>query len=118
MRTLVTLTLYGIANCDTVRKARAALDARGVAYAFHDYKKGGVERALIERWVARVGWERLLNRQGTTFRKLPEAEKADLDAARAVEIMALHPSSIRRPVIDLGDELVIGFDPKRYAALA
>lgn len=114
----MTLTLYGIPNCDTVRKARATLDSRGVTYAFHDYKKAGVDPALLERWIARVGWEKLLNRQGTTFRKLPDAEKAPLDAARALAIMTAHPSAIRRPVIDLGDELVIGFDAERYAALA
>lgn len=114
----MTLILHGIAHCDTVRKARAALDARGVRYVLHDYNKAGVDRALLERWVARVGWERLLNRQGATFRKLPDADKADLDAERATAIMVAHPSAIRRPVIDLGDELVIGFDPDRYAALA
>lgn len=114
----MTFVLYGIANCDTVRKARAFLDARGVPYAFHDYKKAGVDRDLLDRWVARVGWERLLNRKGTTFRKLRDAEKADLDALRAVAIMVAHPSAIRRPLIDLNDELVIGFDPDRYASLA
>jgi arsenate reductase len=114
----MTLTLHGIPNCDTVRKARAALDARGLAYAFHDYKKAGVDRAQLAKWIERVGWERLLNRQGTTFRKLPEADRADLDATRALELMVAHPSAIRRPVIDLGDELVIGFDPARYATLA
>ena len=114
----MTLTLYGIANCDTVRKARGFLDARGVAYAFHDYKKHGVDRTILDRWVARVGWEALLNRQGTTFRKLPDSDKADLDADRAVAIMTTHPSSIRRPVIDTGDALVIGFDADRYGTLA
>lgn len=114
----MTLTLYGIPNCDTVRKARAALDGRGVGYAFHDYKKAGVDPALLEGWIAKVGWEKLLNRQGTTFRKLAESEKAPLDAARALAIMTAHPSAIRRPVIALGDELVIGFDGERYATLA
>ena len=114
----MTFVLYGIANCDTVRKARAALDARGVAYTFHDYKKAGVDRALLERWVSRVGWERLLNRQGTTFRKLSDAEKADLDAVRAVAIMAAHPSAVRRPVIALGDELVVGVGAERSGTLA
>lgn len=114
----MTLTLYGIAGCDTVRKARAALDARGVAHVLYDYRKTGADPALIAGWIARVGWERLLNRQGTTFRKLPEPDKADLDAAKALAIMVAHPSSIRRPVIDLGDELVVGFDPARYGTLA
>jgi arsenate reductase (glutaredoxin) len=114
----MTLTLYGIPNCDTVKKARAALDARSVAYVFHDYKKSGVDPVTLQDWVDRAGWERLLNRSGTTFRKLPEAEKADLDAAKAIAIMTANPSAIRRPVIDLGDELVIGFDPERYGTLA
>lgn len=112
------LTLYGIPNCDTVKKARAALDARGIAYALHDYKKAGVDPQLLAGWVERAGWERLLNRQGTTFRKLPDADKTDLDAAKATALMVANPSAIRRPVIDLGDELVIGFDPERYATLA
>lgn len=112
------LTLYGIPNCDTVRKARAALAARGVAYTFHDYKRAGVDPALLADWIERAGWERLLNRSGTTFRKLPDADKADLDAERALAIMVANPSAIRRPVIDLGDELVIGFDPDRYGTLA
>lgn len=112
------LTLYGIPNCDTVKKARAALDARGVAYRLHDYKKAGVDRALLADWIERAGWERLLNRQGTTFRKLPDADKADLDVGKALAIMLANPSAIRRPVIDLGDELVIGFDPECYATLA
>lgn len=114
----MTLTLHGIPNCDTVKKARAVLDERDVAYAFHDYKKVDVDRAQLADWIERVGWERLLNRRGTTFRKLPEADKADLDATSALELMIAHPSAIRRPVIDLGDELVIGFDPERYATLA
>lgn len=114
----MTLTLYGIPNCDTVKKARAALDARGVGYAFHDYKKAGVDPALLTDWIARVGWERLLNRQGTTFRKLPDEQKTDLTSAKAAAIMLANPSAIRRPIIDLGDELVIGFDPERYATLA
>lgn len=114
----MTLTLYGIPNCDTVKKARAALDSRGVRYRFHDYKKAGVDPAMLADWVARAGWERLLNRSGTTFRKLPEAEKADLDAAKAIAIMLANPSAIRRPVIDLGDELVIGYDAERYGTLA
>jgi arsenate reductase len=114
----MTLTLYGIPNCDSVKKARAALGARGVAYAFHDYKKAGIDPAMLANWVARAGWERLLNRSGTTFRKLPDADKTDLDDARATAIMLANPSAIRRPVIDLGDELVIGFDADRYQSLA
>ena len=114
----MTLTMYGIPNCDTVKKARAALDARGGTYVFHDYRKAGVDPAMLAGWVARAGWERLLNRSGTTFRKLPEADKVDLDAAKATAIMLANPSAIRRPVIDLGDELLIGFDADRYGSLA
>lgn len=107
-------TLYGIPNCDTVKKARAWLAAQGVEYGFHDYKKAGVPEDRLRGWVARVGWEALLNRAGTTFRKLPEAERADLDEARAVALMLAHPSAIRRPVTEVGEELLVGFAPERY----
>ena len=110
-------TLYGIPNCDTVKKARTWLDAHRVAYAFHDYKKAGVDRAALEGWVERIGWEPLLNRAGTTFRKLPEADRADLDRDRAVALMLAHPSAIKRPVLVDGDRLEVGFKPDRYAAL-
>ena len=110
-------TLYGIPNCDTVKKARTWLDAHGVAYAFHDYKKAGADRAALEGWVDRIGWEPLLNRVGTTFRKLPEADRADLDRDRAVALMLAHPSAIKRPVLVDGDRLEVGFKPDRYAAL-
>jgi arsenate reductase len=103
--------LYGIPNCDTVKKARAWLDAAGVAYAFHDYKKAGVPEDRLRAWLDRLGWETLLNRAGTTFRKLPEADKADLDAARATALMLAHPSLIKRPVIERGDTLLVGFKP-------
>lgn len=111
-------TLYGISNCDTVKRARAWLAEHGVTYAFHDYKKAGVPEADLRLWVARLGWEALLNRSGTTFRKLPDADKADLDAERAVVIMLAHPSAIRRPVLVRGEALEVGFSPERYAALA
>lgn len=107
-------TLYGIPNCDTVKKARAWLDAHGVAHAFHDYRKAGVPADLLRAWVAQLGWEALLNRSGTTFRKLPETERADLDAERAVALMLAHPSAIRRPVLVAGDTLLVGFAPARY----
>ena len=97
------MILYGIGNCDTVKKARAWLDARGVAYDFHDYKTAGIDQARLGAWVAELGWERLLNRAGTTFRKLPEADKAGLDADKAVALMLAQPSMIRRPLLDLGD---------------
>lgn len=110
-------TLYGIPNCDTVEKARTWLDAQGVGFAFHDYKKAAVDRAALETWVDRLGWEVLLNRAGTTFRKLAEEERAGLDRDRAVAIMLAHPSTIKRPVLVDGDRLEVGFKPERYAAL-
>lgn len=110
-------TLYGIRNCDTMKKARGWLDQHGVAYRFHDYKAEGLERARLEGWVRRLGWEALLNRAGTTFRRLPEAEKAGLDEARAVELLLAQPAMIKRPVLEAGDILMVGFKPERYAAL-
>lgn len=110
------IILYGIRNCDTVKKARSWLDARGIAYDFHDYKTAGVDEARLRGWVSRVGWEKLLNRSGTTFRKLPEAEKQDIDETRAVALMLDQPSMIRRPVIDCDGELLVGFDEARYAS--
>lgn len=112
----MTATLYGIPNCDTVKKARTWLDAGGVAHGFHDYRKLGVPEALLRGWVARLGWEALLNRSGTTFRKLPEADRVDLDTERAVALMLAHPSAIRRPVVVDGDTLLVGFRPEAWAA--
>jgi Spx/MgsR family transcriptional regulator len=108
------VTLYGIKNCDTMKKARAWLDAKGVPYAFHDYKAEGVDRARLETWAGSVGWETLLNRAGTTFRKLPDADKAGLDEGRAIALMFDQPSMIKRPVLDLGGRLVVGFKPELY----
>ena len=110
----MTVRLYGIRNCDTVKKARAWLDGAGIAYGFHDYKTQGVDRARLEGWVDRLGWEVLLNRAGTTFRKLPDADKADLDAARAVALMCAQPSTIKRPVVEAGDALLVGFKPAEW----
>lgn len=110
------ITLYGIPNCDTMKKARVWLDQHGVAYSFHDYKKAGIDRASLARWVAEHGWQTVLNRAGTTFRKLPEAERADLDDARAIALMLAQPSMIKRPVLDLGDRTLVGFKPERYEA--
>ncbi|RZJ93984.1 MAG: arsenate reductase [Brevundimonas sp.] len=111
------ITLHGIPNCDTVKKARVWLDQHGVAHVFHDYKKGGVERAWLERWVAEHGWEVVLNRAGTTFRALPDADKADLTADKAIGLMLAQPSMIKRPVLDLGDRTLVGLKPDIYAAL-
>ena len=111
----MTVTLYGIRNCDTVKKARAWLDARGVDYAFHDYKTAGLERERLQRWCEELGWESLLNRAGTTFRKLPDADRRNLDAKKAVTLMLAQPSLIRRPVLDLGGRRLLGFKPEAYA---
>ncbi len=110
------MTLYGIKNCDTMKKARAWLDAKGVAYTFHDYKAEGIDRARLEGWVQSVGWEMLLNRAGTTFRKLPEADRIDLDAGKALALMLEQPSMIKRPVLDLDGRLIVGFKADLYEA--
>ena len=110
-----TVTIYGIKNCDTMKKARAWLDGRGVAYAFHDYKASGIERTRLQGWAKAVGWETLLNRAGTTFRKLPEADKEALNESKAIALMLAQPSMIKRPVLDLGDRLLVGFKPDDYA---
>lgn len=109
------VTIYGIPNCDTMKKARTWLDSHGVAYAFHDYKKAGVDRALLEAWSKKVGWETLLNRAGTTFRKLPDNDKQGLDEKKAIALMLAQPSLIKRPVLDLGKgRLLVGFKPENY----
>jgi len=110
------VTIYGIKNCDTMKKARAWLDKRGVAYDFHDYKTAGIARGELEGWAREVGWETLLNRAGTTFRKLPETEKTDIGEKQAIALMAREPSMIKRPVLDIGGKLIVGFDPATYAA--
>lgn len=115
----MTTTFYGIPNCDTVKKARVWLEGRGIAYAFHDYKKQGAEAARIARWVEVAGWERVLNRAGTTFKKLADTDKADIDAAKAVALMAANPSCIKRPVLEHPGGLLVGFKPDEWeAALA
>lgn len=111
-----TLTLYGIKACDTMKKARAWLDAQGVAYRFHDYKSAGIDRAHLEKWCAEHGWQVVLNRAGTTFRKLDDTQKADLDQARAIKLMLAQPSMIKRPVLDLGERSLVGFKPDLYSA--
>ena len=112
----MTPTMFGIPNCDTVKKARVWLDQHGVAFVFHDYKKAGIDRAHLEQWVAAHGWETVLNRAGTTFRALPEADKTNLDADKAIGLMLAQPSMIKRPVLDLGDRTLVGFKPELYAA--
>ena len=112
----MSMIVYGIPNCDTVKKARSYLDGRGVAYIFHDYKKAGIEAADLKRWAGHVGWEILLNKAGTTFRKLPDADKADIDEAKAITLMQANPSMIKRPVVEGGKTLLVGFKPDIYDA--
>ncbi|MBN2972460.1 ArsC family reductase [Roseomonas aeriglobus] len=112
----MTLTFYGIPNCDTVKKARTWLDSRAIAYTFHDYKKLGADRDKVTAWADEVGWEKLLNRAGTTFRKLPDADRADLDQAKAIELMVAQPSLIKRPVVEGAGALLVGFKPELYDA--
>jgi arsenate reductase len=112
----VPITIYGIKNCDTMKKARAWLDKRGINYSFHDYKTAGIERERLQRWCNKVGWETLLNRNGTTFRKLPDKDKKGLDAGKALALMLAQPSMIKRPVLELGGgKLLAGFSPELYA---
>jgi arsenate reductase (glutaredoxin) len=114
--TALPITIYGIKNCDTMKKARAWLDAHGVDYAFHDYKTAGIDRERLERWSKKVGWETLLNRGGMTFRKLPDKDKNAVDAKKAMALMLAQPSMIKRPVLDLGGgKLLVGFKPELYS---
>jgi len=116
MRPVSQRTLFGIKACDTMKKARTWLDEHGVEYAFHDYKASGIDRAHLEQWCTEHGWETILNRAGTTFRKLDDAQKADLDQTKAIELMVAQPSMIKRPVLDLGGRTLVGFKPDNYAA--
>jgi len=111
-------TIYGIKNCDTMKKARAWLDKKGVAYDFHDYKTAGIDRGRLEGWAKKVGWEVLLNRAGTTFRKLPDKDREGLTEARAIALMIAQPSMIKRPVLEAGGKLLVGFKPEQYETLA
>src|SRR5579872_1143068 len=110
-------TLYGIKNCDTMKKARSWLDAHKIAYSFHDYKAAGIDKARVESWVAALGWETVLNRAGTTFKKLPDADKENLTAKKAIALMLAQPSMIKRPVLEHKGKLLAGFKPEHYAAL-
>ncbi|MCX8476046.1 MAG: ArsC family reductase [Sphingomonas sp.] len=111
----MTVTMYGIKNCDTIKKARAWLDEHAIAYDFHDYKTAGIDGARLARWIEMHGWETVLNRAGTTFRKLPEAGKQGLDADKATALMLAQPSMIKRPVLEFPGSVLIGFAPERYA---
>jgi len=109
------VTIYGIKNCDTMKKARAWLDSHGVAYGFHDYKAEGIAKDKLKHWSDELGWETLLNRAGTTFRKLPDGDKEGLNERKALALMQAQPSMIKRPVLDLGGKLLVGFKPEIYA---
>jgi arsenate reductase len=111
----LSVTIYGIKACDTMKKARTWLDEHGVAAAFHDYKVSEIDRASLERWVGDLGWETVLNRAGTTFRKLPDADKQDLTAHKAIDLMLTQPSMIKRPMLDIDGKLTAGFKPDVYA---
>ena len=111
------IRMYGIRNCDTIKKARAWLEQHGVEYEFHDYKASGIESARLQRWSSEVGWEALLNRAGTTYRKLPDFQKADLHEKKALALMAAQPSIIKRPVLELRGRLVVGFKPELYSSI-
>jgi len=108
------ITMYGIKNCDTVKKARQWLDDHGVAYEFHDYKAAGIDRKHLSAWVDELGWEKLLNRAGTTFRKLPDAERENVDRDKAIALMEAQPSMIKRPLLDLGKKKLLGFKADQY----
>ncbi|SDR80763.1 arsenate reductase [Halopseudomonas litoralis] len=110
------ITLYGIKACDTMKKARTWLDEHGVEYHFHDYKKEGIDAARLHAWCTEHGWQKILNRQGTTFRKLNDADKQDIDQDKAVALMQANPSMIKRPVLDIGSQRLVGFKPDLYAA--
>lgn len=109
------VTIYGIKACDTMKKARDWLDGEGVVYVFHDYKVSGIDRATLEPWVAQLGWETVLNRAGTTFRKLPETDKQGLDAGKAIDLMLAQPSMIKRPILDVDGRFTAGFRPEVFA---
>lgn len=111
-----TVIIHGIKACDTMKKAQVWLDGHGVAYAFHDYKKAGITAEKLRGWAEQVGWEVLLNRAGTTFRGLADADKQNLDQDKAIALMAAQPSMIKRPVLETGGELIVGFKPETYAA--
>lgn len=112
----MTITLYGIPNCDTVKKARTWLDGRGIAYAFHDYKKAGITEGKLQNWCKVLGWEAVLNRAGTTFRKLPDAQKSDLDVSKAIALMIEQPSMIKRPIVEYDGRLLVGFKQPEWEA--
>lgn len=113
----MSITMYAIPNCDTVKKARVWLEEHGIGYVFHDYKKSGADAEKLGQWIDEHGWEMVLNRAGTTFKKLPEADKADIDKSKAIALMLAQPSMIKRPVLDVGTHRLVGFKPDLYSEL-
>jgi arsenate reductase len=113
----MTIIMYGIKNCSTVKKARDWLEERGIEYTFHDYKTSGIDVGSLGRWCEEFGWETILNRAGTTFRKVPEAERQNLDTVKAIALMVAQPSMIKRPILDLGDRRIVGFKAETYLAI-
>ena len=113
----MTITLYGIKNCDTVKKARTWLHDQGIAYEFHDYKIAGIDQDRLRAWCKELGWDAVLNRAGTTFRKLPDSDKQDLTETKAIRLMLAQPSMIKRPVLDIGKKRIAGFRPDLYAGV-
>ena len=111
------MKMYGIPNCNTIKKAKNALTAKGIDFEFHNYKKDGMDKQTLQNWVKQVGWEVLLNRRGTTFRQLSDTDKANIDESKAIALMLAHPSMIKRPVLDTGEKIIVGFDEAVYAAL-
>ena len=112
----MTVTIFGIKNCDTIKKARIWLDQNGIAYRFHDYKADGIDRAHLQAWCAKAGWETVLNRAGTTFKKLPEPDRQDLTEDKAIALMMAQPSMIKRPVVESDGALIVGFKPEVFSA--
>ena len=112
----MSITIYGIKTCDTMKKAWTWLDSHGHAYRFHDYRAEGLDAKMLRGWVKKVGWEKLLNKGSTTFRELPDADKAGLDEGKAIALMLRHPTMIKRPVLDADGKLAVGFKPETYAA--
>lgn len=112
----MTITLYGIKNCDTMKKARTWLDDHGIDYAFHDYKAKGIDRDSLQAWCGKMGWEIVLNRAGTTFKKLPEQDRVELTEDKAIALMLAQPSMIKRPVLERDGQLLVGFKPEQYGA--
>ena len=110
-------TLYGISNCDTIKKAKRWLDDADIEYRFHDYRKDGLEKQILQQWVSELGWEQVLNRRGTTWRKLPEETKASVDQGQAIDLMLEQPAMIKRPLLINGDQKLLGFSPQQYSEL-